>query len=164
MISLIHLMLSLIRQDLFFYYLRGYAFDITAQQTQVCVEILHQPYVKNIINYATCIHCKIFWTLFRLIITILIPSYHVIFSNILLYSATALDAWRATSAPIERIFLYSQCCSLRHSCGDNSKLIFIQYFFTSSSVKLMPKTKSFELFLLCLHTIFLSNCNGCYIA
>ena len=37
MISLISLMLLLNRQDLFFYYLRGYAFDITAQQTQVLV-------------------------------------------------------------------------------------------------------------------------------
>ena len=41
MISLTSLIMSLIRQDLFFYYLRGYAFDITAQQTQVLVDWLN---------------------------------------------------------------------------------------------------------------------------
>ena len=41
MISLTSLIMSLFRQDLFFYYLRGYAFDITAQQTQVLVDWLN---------------------------------------------------------------------------------------------------------------------------
>ena len=175
MISLISWMISLIRQDLFFYYLRGYAFDITAQQTQVFFDWLNLCFCSSEIKIDKLpVSLRLYWrekglynfTALLMDIFNAVPlieySHNKIFSSIL-PQPLMLDVLQTLQSS-EYSYILNAAHSDTLAVILQNKLFLFNTFFISSSVQLMPKTRSFKSFLIYLPSIFLSNCNGCLIA